>query len=84
MRNTLADLNNALFAEIESLQDDSLDMDKLEVVIKRSNAVSNIAEKIIKNADLALRTVEVMNEYGYDIKGSRSEMAQIPEMLLPK
>ena len=71
MRNTLADLNNHLFEQLERLNDEDLDDDALEKELKRADGMSKIAEKIIHNGELAYKTIVHMDEYGkeYDAKG---------------
>lgn len=64
MKNTLTDLNNYLFASLESINDDSLDDAALDREIKRADATVKIADKIIQNGNLALRTAELLNKYG--------------------
>lgn len=54
MKNTLTDLNNYLFEQIERLNDDELSEDQLEKEIKRSEAVQKVARTIIENGQLAL------------------------------
>lgn len=68
MKNTLSDLNNHLFEQLERLNDDELDDEQLEKEIKRSEGMTKIAEQIIKNGELALKTMKHMDEYGYDRK----------------
>lgn len=74
-KNTLSDLNNHLFEQLERLNDDELDPEQLEKEIKRSESMTKIAEQIIKNGELAFKTMAHMDEYGYD-KG-----AAVPRML---
>lgn len=64
MRNTLNDLNNYLFEQIERLNDDELSEDQLEKEIKRSEAVQKVARTIIENGQLALNAKKHMDEYG--------------------
>jgi len=68
MKNTLSDLNNHLFEQLERLNDDELDDEQLEKEIKRSEGMTKIAEQIIKNGELAFKTMKHMDEYGYDRK----------------
>lgn len=63
MKNTLLDLNNHLFEQLERLNDEELSGDELEQEINRSKAVGNIAAKIIENAEVVLRAEELKNEY---------------------
>lgn len=64
MKNTLTDLNNYLFEQLERLQDDSLDDAGLEKEIKRSEAVQKVAKTIIDNGNLALQAKKHLDEYG--------------------
>ncbi len=86
MKNTLSDLNNALFEAIERIQDDDLTDEQLEKEIKRAAAVTKVSEVIIRNGELALKTMEHLNEYGYGRRGARGDdnLAPIPAMLEAK
>lgn len=64
MKNTLSDLNNYLFEQIERLNEDSLDEAGLEKEIKRSNAVTKVAKAIIDNGNLALGAKRYFDENG--------------------
>lgn len=75
MKNTLTDLNNHLFAQLERLSDEELKEEALEEEIKRAEAVSEISSEIIKNGELQYKVIKHMDEYGYDRK------KQVPEML---
>ena len=50
-RNTLMDLNNALFEQLERLNDEDVN---IEEELPRVNAIDSIAKNIISNARLAL------------------------------
>lgn len=54
MKNTLGDLNNHLFAQLERLSDEDIQGEKLSEEINRSKAVSDVASKIIQNGNLVL------------------------------
>ena len=71
MKNTLADLNNALFEQIERLQDDSLGPEELDREIKRSESVTKVAKTIIENGALALQAKKHLDEYG---QGDKAEL----------
>ncbi|MBF7019237.1 hypothetical protein ISO99_04860 [Staphylococcus sp. 18_1_E_LY] len=55
MQNTLGDLNNHLFAQLERLNDEEIKGEELKEEIERSKAVSNIAKGIIDNGQLVLQ-----------------------------
>jgi len=54
MKNTLGDLNNHLFEQLERLNDESLKGEALEEEIKRAKAITSIATQIINNGNLVL------------------------------
>lgn len=64
MKNKLSDLNNHLFAQLERLNDENLEGEKLENEIKRSKAVGNIAKGIISNGKLLLESKKYFDEMG--------------------
>lgn len=49
MKNTLSDLNNHLFAEMERLGDEDLKGEALQEEIERAKEVARISEQIIAN-----------------------------------
>lgn len=79
MKNTLSDLNNYLFEQLERLNDDSLSEEELDMELKKTDAVVKVSEKIIETGELAFRTMRHMDEYGYG-----SEKRPIPAMLEAK
>lgn len=75
MRNTLVDLNNHLFEQLERLNDEELTDEELEKEIKRTDAMKDIATQIIANASIVLKATELNMEY------SRNEV-NVPQMLI--
>lgn len=74
MKNTLGDLNNHLFAQLERLGDEDLKGEKLEEEINRSKAVTGIAKNIIETGSLVLE--------GQKFMGDRMNAdAKLPKML---
>ena len=75
MKNDLGSLNNYLFEELERLNDnEELDSEeKLEKEIKRSKAITHIAQTIINNAHTVLEAQKFMSDSGAE---------EIPRMLL--
>lgn len=65
MKNTLVDLNNYLFEEIERLNDDDLTGDQLDRELRKADGIVKISEKIIENGELALKAMKHMDEFGY-------------------
>lgn len=61
-KNRLVDLNDHLFEQLEKLNDDELDGEKLDQEIKRANAMTNIAQNIIAVSDIALRAQKMAHD----------------------
>ena len=53
-RNTLGDLNNHLFAQLERLSDEGIKGEELQEELKRAHAVTGVAREIIANGKLVL------------------------------
>ena len=81
MKNTLQDLNNYLFEQIERINDDELTEEQLQLEIRRSQAVTKVAEVIVRNGELALKTMQHLNECGYGQGTGDSSLAPLPGML---
>lgn len=64
MKNKLTDLNNHLFAQLERLGEEDMDADKIELEAKRADAMVDIADQIIRTADLQLKAVTVLANHG--------------------
>lgn len=63
-KNKLSDLNNHLFAQLERLSDEALDLEKLEQEVQRAEAIVKVADKITQNADLQLKAAKIFAEHG--------------------
>lgn len=63
MKNSLGDLNNYLFEALERINDDSLTKEQLDQEINRSQAITSVAEAIIKNGELALKAIKHADEW---------------------
>lgn len=64
MKNKLSDLNDHLFAQIERLGDEDLTAEQIETEAKRADAIVDVAEQIIRNADLQLKAVTILANHG--------------------
>lgn len=74
MKNTLTDLNNYLFAQMERLNEEDLEGEKLETEVRRTKAMVSVASAIVGNAHLALQAIKAKDTMqGTDVK--------LPEML---
>lgn len=63
MKTTLADLNDFLFKQLESITNSDLEGDKLKEEIERSKAVTNVADTIIDAASLVLQAKKHADEF---------------------
>ncbi len=79
VKNTLNDLNNYLFAEIERLDDESLTEDQLFKETRRAKAIANVSSQIISNANLQLKAIQTSLEYGHNDKAIKNSVFGIEE-----
>jgi len=63
MKNTLGDLNNHLFAQLERLGDEDIKGDSLTEEIERAKAVTQVATQVISNGKLMLDALKAKEEY---------------------
>jgi len=62
MKNTLTDLNNHLFAQMERLSEESLSAEQLAFEAERSKSLTVIARTIVDNARLVLDAQTRIND----------------------
>ena len=55
----------------------SLDADQLERELKKTDSIVKIGDSIIRNGELAFKTMQHMDQYGYSVKTDRA----VPPML---
>lgn len=79
MKNTLTDLNNYLFEQLERLNDDEISEEQLERELRKADSIVKVADKIIQNGELAFKTMQHMDQYGYN-----SANRAVPPMLETK
>ena len=73
MKNTLGDLNNHLFMQLERLSDEDVKGEELIEEIKRAKAITTVAKEIISNGELVLRAKELETQYGFNISKLRAK-----------
>lgn len=73
-KNTLVDLNNHLFAQLERLNDEEIKGDELQEELQRAKVISDVARSIVKNGNLVLQAHKFKDE-SLDLNN------QLPEML---
>ena len=74
MKNKLSDLNNHLFAQLERLGEEGISDDKIATEAKRAEAMVQVADQIIRNADLQLKAVVVLERTGDRFAGPLAPM----------
>lgn len=79
MKNTLTDLNNYLFEQLERLNDDNMTDEQLERELRKTDSIVKVSERIIQNGELAFKTMQHLDNYGYGIKDRK-----VPPMLETK
>jgi hypothetical protein len=62
MKNTLGDLNNHLFAQLERLSEEDLKGEKLQEEINRAKSVTSVAHTIISNGALVLEGRKLLDD----------------------
>ena len=60
MKNSLQDLNNHLFAQLERLGDEDLSEENLKIETERAKAIADVAGKIIDNATLSIQVAKLI------------------------
>ncbi|MGE4321743.1 MAG: hypothetical protein AB7E60_01785 [Sphingobium sp.] len=64
MKNKLSDLNNHLFAQLERLGEEGLSSEQIVDEVKRADAITDVADQIIRNADLQLKAAHLLATHG--------------------
>lgn len=76
MKNTINDLNNILFEQIERINDDSLTGDELKATLDKAEAITKISATIISSANIQLRAYQ---EFGRKVSGETARVLGIEE-----
>jgi len=63
-KNTLSDLNTHLFAQLARLADSGLTGEAMTAEIARANAIVDVADSIVRNAELQVKAVHLIANHG--------------------
>lgn len=74
MKNTLGDLNNHLFAQLERLNDEELKGEELQEEMQRAKTITSVAAQIINNGALVLQAKKLQDD-------KFSAETELPKML---
>lgn len=75
MKTSLTDLNSYLFEQLDRISNEDLTPEELEKEIKRSEAITDIAQTVIENANTRIKAANIALNNGFttisesDIKG---------------
>lgn len=61
-QNKITDLNNHLFAQLERLNDETIESDKMELEFQKAKAISGVASQIIKANKLTLDAMRLLKD----------------------
>ena len=64
MKNTINDLNNILFEQIERINDDELKGETLKEQLKKAEAINRLANTLVQNGVLMLKAMEFKDAIG--------------------
>ena len=81
MKNSLGDLNNHLFAQLERLGDEELKGEQLQEEINRAKAISDIATQVIANGSLVLKANIAINDGDIRVSDSKPPKGRLLELL---
>ena len=64
MKNTINDLNNILFEQIERINDDELKGEALKDQLNKAKAINSLATTLVQNGVLMLKSMEFRDAIG--------------------
>jgi hypothetical protein len=77
-KNKLSDLNDHLFAQIERLANEDLTPEKIEIEVKRGNAIVAVADQVLRHATLQVQAAKIMSDHGLDPSSYLPKVEVIP------
>ncbi|ALO46608.1 hypothetical protein [Pseudohongiella spirulinae] len=73
MKNSLTDLNDHLFCQLERLGDENASPDQIELEIERAKAIAGVADRVIHNAAIILKAREQANGGNVTLGNSKTD-----------
>lgn len=67
MKNSMTDLNNHLFMQLERLSEENLSEAQIAQEAKRAEAIVSVAEQIVSNAQTQLKAATLFAQHGNDV-----------------
>ena len=64
MKNNLSDLNNHLFLQLETLEDNKMTDKRLEKELKKAQAICSISSQILKVASVQVSAIKTAEQCG--------------------
>ena len=73
-RNKLTDLNDHLFMALERLNEEDLDLERLDIELKRVRGISSIAKEIIHSSNLIYKVAKSVNQGDINLNSLPSQL----------
>ncbi|MDF2141225.1 hypothetical protein [Paenirhodobacter sp. CAU 1674] len=78
-KSKLANLDEHLFAALERLSDEDLSSEQIEIEVKRSGAIVEIADQVTENARVKLAAAKLFAEHGEAVLPHLPQIGQVKE-----
>lgn len=69
MGNSIQDLNDHLFAQMERLSNKDMSIEQIDQEVKRAGALVAVADQITGNAELQLKAAKLFADHGSKVLG---------------
>ena len=73
-RNKLTDLNDHLFMALERINEEDLDLERLEIELKRVKGVYGLAKQIIHSSNLIYKVAKSVNQGDINLNNLPSQL----------
>lgn len=75
--NTLADMTEYLFAQLDALSNEDLSDEELGTEIKRSKAITDVADRIIATHETVIKAVRLKDDIGLETNRNDVKMLEM-------